>query len=305
VENMNGQAVESWLLRMMRHSRATHPWFDWTFYCALGEQGRFDESIRAMGGSVILSPVPLARTIAFTKALHHEMKRGHYDVLHAHHDIVSAVYLIASLATPIRRRVVHIHNTSMDLPTPSRIKRSFAWEPMRQVCIRLADRLAGISHDALSSMLRGASPRPGRDVVVYYGVDTGRFTRPGKSTAHLRPEFNLEPSARIILFAGRMTAYKNPVFVVRVLADVLRTVPEAIAVFAGAGPEISAVERAGARMGISGIRRDGVAESGRSEGRTRAGDCRGTGSRTAGSHVKERSPGRDRDPGNCDHRSAG
>lgn len=239
---MHDQAVENWIFRIMRDSRDRYPDYHWTFYCALGKPGRLDDSVRELGGEVIHSPVPIGHTRKFISELHNTIERGHFDVIHAHHDIVSAVYLLASARTPIRRRVVHVHNTSMDLPTPSKVKKAIVWEPMRRVCLTMSDRIAGISRDALASMVRESPTKPGRDVVVYYGIDTGKFKHPRSTPVDTRRSIDVPEDAKMILFAGRMTEYKNPRFVVDVLAEISREFPDAVAVFAGMGPELEPVK---------------------------------------------------------------
>jgi glycosyltransferase involved in cell wall biosynthesis len=247
---MHDQAVENWIFRIMRDSRERYPDYHWTFYCAYGSPGRLDDAVRELGGEVIHSAAPIGETRKFVSLLHNFIERGRYDVMHAHHDIVSAVYLIASARTPLRRRVVHVHNTAMDLPTPSTVKRAIVWEPMRRVVLSMADRIAGISRDALASMILNAEPRPGRDVVVYYGIDTSRFRQPRRTSAATREMIGVAPDAKVILFAGRMTEYKNPVFIVNMLEAVAKEVPEAVAVFAGTGPEAELVEARASELGI-------------------------------------------------------
>jgi glycosyltransferase involved in cell wall biosynthesis len=251
VENMHDQAVENWIFRIMRDSRARYPEFHWTFYCAHGQPGRLDNSVRELGGDIIHSPVSLGSTRKFISELHNTIERGRFDVMHAHHDIVSAVYLLAAARTPIRRRIVHVHNTSMELPTPSKMKKAIVWEPMRRVCLTLSDRIAGISRDALSSMIVGAAPKPGRDVVVYYGIDTSKFRNPRRSPAETRAAIDIAPDAKMILFGGRMTEYKNPRFVLDVLAEIRDAEPGAVAVFAGVGPEMDTVRRLAHDSGLS------------------------------------------------------
>ncbi len=251
VENMHDQAVENWIFRIMRDSRDQYPGVHWTFYSALGKPGRLDDAVRELGGEVILSPVPIGETKGFMSELRATLLRGQYDVMHAHHDIVSAVYLLAAVGTRVRRRIVHVHNTAMDLPTPSKAKSAVVWEPMRRTCLTLADRIVGISNDALASMVLNNGPRKPRDTVVYYGIDTQRFRNPRRSPAETRSQIGVAGDARMILFAGRMTEYKNPTFVVDVLEQIASTDDKAVAVFAGVGPETDTVKTKAADCGLS------------------------------------------------------
>jgi glycosyltransferase involved in cell wall biosynthesis len=250
VESLDRGAVENWLVRMMAHAHVRGETPNWTFYCQLAEKGARDEEVRAMGGRIVLSPVPLGRTGAFMAALRTELRRGGYDVMHCHHDIVSAIYMAASVGLPIRRRLVHVHNADESLPTPSLVKAALLREPMRQICLT-ADRVVGISNHTLDAMLSGRPRRPGRDVVHYYGVDPVAFTRTSTSRCAFRESIGLPVDALILLFAGRITPEKNPVYAVDVLAALCKSEPRAVAVFAGAGSMEENVKIRAAELGIA------------------------------------------------------
>ena len=237
VENLNRGAVENWLLRMLRHARRKGVETDWTFYCVVGQQGSNDEQAQALGARVVRSPVPIARKASFIRALRHELRQGNYGALHCHHDLVSAVYLLAALRLPIRRRIVHVHNADEGAPTPSRFKQCLYREPMRRICLRTADRIVGISNHTLDTFLAGRARRAERDFVHYYGVDPSPFENVVGDRSGFRRQLNLREDALILLFGGRLVPEKNPVFVVDVLADLRCLEPRAIAVFAGVGSQ--------------------------------------------------------------------
>jgi glycosyltransferase involved in cell wall biosynthesis len=222
-------------VRMLGHARKREIEVDWTFYCTFGQPGAIDEKARALGASVIHSPVPIVRTASFVRALRMELRRGRYDVLHCHHDIVSAVYLLAAVGIPIQRRIVHVHNADEALPTPGRFKQRLYREPMRRVCLSMADRIVGISNHTLDMFLAGRACRHERDVVHYYGVDTTPFENVSADRVEFRRQLGLPQDAWILLFGGRLVPEKNPVFVVDVLANLRCIDPRAVAVFAGAG----------------------------------------------------------------------
>jgi len=231
---------------MLGHARKRQVEVDWTFYCILGQPGALDEKARALGASVIQSPVPIVQKVEFFRALRTQLWRGRYDVLHCHHDIVCAVYLLAASGTPIRRRIVHVHNADEVVPTPSLFKQCLYREPMRRVCLFMADRIVGISNHTLDTFLAGRARRPQRDVVHYYGIDPMPFENVAADRAGFRRQWDLPEDASILLFGGRLVPEKNPVFAVDVLANLRRIVPRAVAVFAGAGsqePEVLARAR--------------------------------------------------------------
>jgi glycosyltransferase involved in cell wall biosynthesis len=236
VESLDVGAVEGWLLRMLKAGNSFGADLDWTFYSVLQRPGRFDEAARAMGARVINSPVALDAKYRFVRALRRELERGEYDVLHCHHDVVSAVYLVAATGLPISRRIVHVHNADLHMPTGSPKKSAFLREPMRRMCLLLADRIVGISNYTLDTFLSNHARKAGRDVVLYYGIDTAPYHEPPSRREAVRASLGLPDDASILLFAGRMVDYKNPLFLVDVLNEIAEEEPGAYAVFAGAGP---------------------------------------------------------------------
>jgi glycosyltransferase involved in cell wall biosynthesis len=219
---------------MLGHAREQGIDVDWTFYCALGQPGAMDEKARTLHARVIHSPVPIVKKAEFICALRAELRRGEYDVLHCHHDIVSAVYLLASSGMPIRR-IVHVHNADEAVLTASRLKQRLYREPMRRVCLLMADRVVGISNHTLDTFLAGRLRRPECDAVQYYGLDPTLFENAAADRAGFRRQWDLAEDALILLFGGRLVPEKNPVFAVDVLANLRRIEPRAVAVFVGAG----------------------------------------------------------------------
>jgi glycosyltransferase involved in cell wall biosynthesis len=249
VESLDKRAVETWLLRTFLKANIDYPQFEWTFFCVLQEPGEFDELVIRAGGRVIHSPHPIHNKLAFLKSLRAVMRDGGYDIVHCHHDVLSGAYILASLGLPLRRRIIHLHNTAAALPTPSRLKKSLLQIPMRQLCLRGADRIVGISNEALQS-ITGARRKKPRDVVVHYGLDTELFTKPKLDARGLRQQFGFEESSKILLFVGRMVDYKNPLFVLDVLKHLQSREPKFVALFVGKGPLESVVTEAAAALGL-------------------------------------------------------
>lgn len=237
VESLDRGAVENWLLRMLEHSRQRRVAVDWTFYSVLEQPGAWDSKAEALGARVLHSPIPIVKTVQFIRALRKQLRCGKYDALHCHHDILSAVYLGASLGLPVRRRIVHVHNADESVPSGSRFRQQLFREPMRQTCLRMADRIVGISGHTLDTFLAGRARRPRRDSVHYYGVDPARFANTPANRSCFRRELHLPEDVLILLFAGRIVPEKNPVFAVDVLEKLRRLEFRAVGVFAGSGSQ--------------------------------------------------------------------
>ena len=220
---------------MLDYAHAADIPVDWTFYCVFGGPGILDVKARALGARVVHSRVPIVKKAEFFRSLRSELRNGSYDAIHCHHDIMSAVYLAACIGIPIRQKTVHIHNADESLPTASFLKKHLLREPMRQLCLTMADRIVGISNHTLDTFLAGHARRPERDCVHYYGVDPTPFEHVTANCTDFRQRLGLAEDSLILLFGGRLVPEKNPVFVVDVLAKLRDVEPRVVAVFAGAG----------------------------------------------------------------------
>ena len=264
VESLNRGAVETWLIRMLKHSRERNICANWDFYCALGKSGALDDEARSLGAQVIYSPVSIVKKWAFLRLLREQLLRGKYDVLHCHHDIVSGFYLLAALGRRIRR-IVHVHNADEVVPTLNPFKACLYREVMRQFSLLVADRIVGISNHTLDTFLAGRTRRPERDSVHYYGVDPAPFENACGDRLAFRRQWGLADDSRILLFGGRIVPEKNPVFAVDVLASLRRMDPRVAAVFVGSGSQEQGLLRRARELGVeSAVRllgwRDDLAE---------------------------------------------
>jgi len=250
VENINQGAVENWLLRMLRFGVRQDVALDWTFYCALGENGQGDAQVNKLGARVVFSPAPLRHKLTFMRALRHELRRGRYDVMHCHHDLVSAVYLLASIGLPIRKRIVHVHNADEAVPTPKQFKAQLIRPLLRRTCLAMADNIVGISNHTLDTFLAGRKRRPGRDLVHYYGIDATSFKNTDGDRLAFRRSLGLADDCRILLFAGRIVPEKNPLFAVNVFAELHRLEPATAAVFIGSGSLVELVRQRAQQHGL-------------------------------------------------------
>jgi len=242
-------SVETWLLQMLAHARKLGAPAEWTFYCTFATPGSRDEEARSLGADVIHSPVPIGSKRAFVRALRDELKLGRYEILHCHHDLVSAIYLSAALGLPIRKRLVHVHNADESVLTPNRLKAAVLRPVLRRACLVMADMVVANSKHSLDVFLRGHERRPGRDVVHLLGVDPTPLEQAKGERTAFRRSLGLADDTPILLFVGRMTPEKNPVFAVDVLAALRGRVPEAAAVFVGAGSLEDAVRARANKLG--------------------------------------------------------
>jgi glycosyltransferase EpsF len=151
----------------------------------------------------------------------------------------------------VHNRVVHAHNTDPSLPTSSRAKRLMGGAVLREFAIGMADKCVGVSQPALEALLNRRRPDAQRDHVVHCAIDSDAFVDDDTRVV-IRSELAIPIDAPVLLFAGRMTEYKNPLFLIGVLEALTRLAPSAVLIFAGAGPLEARVRKAAEMSSISG-----------------------------------------------------
>ena len=231
VESFEGQAIEKWLALLVAESEERGHVLNWSFYCTQKSSGPYAETIERLGCKVICSPYPISMPLKFLIALRTVIRNGRYDIVHSHHDIMSGFYFLACLGFRNCRRVMHIHNASLALPTPSRVKRIAASICFKFLSVHLADRIVGVSEVALNSLLQGEKNR--KCSVIHCAVALHPISDDCRSV--LRCEFGIPQSALVLLFVGRMIAYKNPVFVIKIFQALLQRNVDVYCIFVGKG----------------------------------------------------------------------
>ena len=250
VENFDGQAIESWLSQLYKEAKTQSLDIDWDFYCLFQSPGKYSGDVLENDGKIICSPYPISSLWLFMKNLRRVIIAGEYDVLHCHQDIMSGLFLLASIGIPIKSRVVHIHNTSLELPTNSRLKAFLGGVFFKWICLKTADYIVGVSKYALAAFT-GSTLTDEKSRVLHCGVDFTPYADDRLISGSMRSELNIPGSAKIILFVGRMTSYKNPIYVAEILNRVISSGVEVYAVFSGVGPEVKQIVERSEEMGVN------------------------------------------------------
>ncbi|OGT12111.1 MAG: hypothetical protein A3J49_18090 [Gallionellales bacterium RIFCSPHIGHO2_02_FULL_57_16] len=249
IESFDGQAIEKWLTLLVTESVKRGNRVNWSFYCIEKNAGRYSEQLAKLGCEVICSPYPISRPVKFIKALREIVRAGGYDIIHSHHDLMSAVYFVATLGLPVRKRIIHIHNTSLSLPTKSRTKQYIGKTFFRFICNRLADHIVGVSKSALISILNGNDVNE-KCSIIHCAIDVDSSIQGDCHGHELRRSLGIPASALILLFVGRMTAYKNPAFVIEILGLLRQQGLDVYGVFVGKGDQIEKIVDLSAKEGI-------------------------------------------------------
>lgn len=249
VESFDGQAIEKWLNLLVCESVKSGNGVNWSFYCIEKNAGKYSEQLTKLGCDVICSPYPISKPVKFIKALRETIRAGGYDIIHSHHDLMSAMYFAASIGLPVRKRIMHVHNTSLALPTSSRTKQFVARAAFRFLCNQLADHIVGVSESALNSFLNGKRKNE-KCSVIHCAINIAPFNFDDCSRHMLREDIGIPASALMLLFVGRMCEYKNPAFVIEILGILRQENLDVYGVFVGEGDLIQKVVDLSAREGV-------------------------------------------------------
>jgi glycosyltransferase involved in cell wall biosynthesis len=130
------------------------------------------------------------------------------------------------------------------------LKQRFYRAPLRFACLKLADRIVGISNHTLDTFLAGRKRRLDRDIVHYYGVDPEPFLNAPADRLGFRRQLGYADDALVLLFGGRLVSEKNPVFAVDVLASLRKVEHRAVGVFAGTGSQEPAIVARAQELGV-------------------------------------------------------
>lgn len=222
VENFNGQAVESWLSRVVCHDG-----FDWErlrfdFFLIGKGPGKNADLVRDKGCQLHFgNPDGETSLPTMAGALRRVVKSGVYDFVHIHQDVMAGVFAIALLGTKARI-ITQAHNCWLRLPVGGRLKERILASVAKAVALRCSKAIVGVSREALQAITRGKRLKSRLDRVVYCSAKLGRVAEESKKNPNdvacrFKEKIEIPADSKILLFLGRLDEYKNPIFALDVL----------------------------------------------------------------------------------------
>ena len=197
--------------------------------------------------STLQRDVSATSDLGTTRALRSLLRERRPDVLHTHTAKAGATGRIAAvLAGRARpRAVVHTFHGHVlrGYFSPSRER---AFRLIERVLATATDRLIAVSDEVRDDLVAFHVAKPGKIVVIPYGFDLDRRVRSDAETrARKRAEAGTG-DAFVIGWAGRLTAIKQPLDLVRTVAQV----DDSLLLLAGDGELRADVERLARELGV-------------------------------------------------------
>ena len=224
VENFNGQAVESWLTRLLTFEGFDFRKLRFDFFVIGIGQGRQAGAVLEKGCKVHAGNPGGASIPQMAKALRKQVRRGGYDIVHIHQDVMGGIFALALAGTGVKI-VTQVHNCWQRLPVGGRLKERVLTAIARQLTLKLSKAIVGVSRQALDKITDGRRSQSRIDRVIYCSAkgqgNTLNEADRARISAEVREQHGLPVSAKVMLFLGRLDEYKNPIFALDVLKKMI------------------------------------------------------------------------------------
>ena len=221
--------AEMWLIELLRHlqsldeNNVEHESFE--ILLTGGQPHDLDVLARSLGATLHYIRFSRTRFPQFTRQFRKLLRTRKYSAIHDHQDYAAGWHLLAGAGTLPPVRIVHVHNAHARLAEASRTLFRRWLIAMSRVSIRnLSTHILGTSNDILAQYEFTPERFPNQVVrCLHCGFDTARFAEDhARARVAVCEEFGWPPDSRIVLFVGRLDAFKNADFAI----DVARTAME-------------------------------------------------------------------------------
>lgn len=222
--------------------------YDVTFVLALdpGVIPLHEETILALGMRVIhvCDLDTLQKKRLYAKSLRRIFAEERFDIVHANMDLLNGIVLRAAKLAGIPRRICHSHNSKTQYAVgkgaflKKAAQRAYRLV-MRRMILRNATDLLGCS-DLANAYMYGNRPA----VIIHNGTQLQRF-RDARENADVAPD--LRQANVHLCTVGRVSAQKNPLFIVSIIEELSRLRQDFVLHWAGTGelfPEVEAQVKA-------------------------------------------------------------
>lgn len=169
-----------------------------------------------------------------------EHARSPYDLIHAHDWITSTAALRVKTQSGVPL-VATIHSTEQDRTAGLGAN---TWiEAQESALVRGADAVITVSKRSKALLVQAFGVSPDRVFAIYNGVDARRFSRS-------LPIFR-NPDEHIVLFHGRLSVQKGPLFFIRAAKRVIEHMPNVRFVISGTGDLLPELVSEALQLGIT------------------------------------------------------
>lgn len=226
---MNGAGVESMVMNYYRHIDKSKIQFDFI----VDEDSRLVpyEEIASLGGNVFEVP-PYQHLHRYNHELTEILKKNHYSIVHSHINTLSVFPLKVAKRYGIATRIAHSHSTA----APGETMKNVIKNILRPLSKTYPTHYCSCSLSA-GEWLFGKNITLNKPLnIVNNGIDVDLFLFDESERVTLRKELGIENNY-VLGHTGRLCFQKNQEFLINMLNELLKQVPEAVLLLIGDGPE--------------------------------------------------------------------
>ncbi|WP_226038100.1 glycosyltransferase family 1 protein [Aquibacillus saliphilus] len=227
VVNMNRGGAETLLMNLYRNIDRSKVQFDF-LTC---KEGVFDSEITAMGGEIFRIPyISEVGHLGYKQHLDQFFKSNNqYKIVHSHMDKMSGFVLLAAKKANIPVRIAHSHNTRSEGGLASKLYKWYAGQYIRYN----ASHFFACSTKASKWLFGNNSTEA---YILKNGIETDQFHFSLTAREKIRNELTIEKDTIVLGHVGRFSHQKNHLFLLDILAGMVKKIPNVVLVLVGDGP---------------------------------------------------------------------
>lgn len=238
VTYMGRGGLETMLMNYYRHIDRRKVQFD--FLVHRDFKADYDEEIQSLGGKIYHAP----RLIPWSRSYRGKLKdflnaHPEYKIVHVHQDCLSSVALQCAKECGVPVRIAHSHNSNQDKNLRFIIKKYY----MKQIP-EFATDLFACSKKAGDWMFCGK----GYDILAN-AIDLKNYTYNKNIAQRSRNKFGIT-NELVVGHVGRFRKQKNHMFLLDVMTEIVKNIPEAKLLLVGDGEEFPSVKEKAQQLGI-------------------------------------------------------
>jgi glycosyltransferase involved in cell wall biosynthesis len=239
--------IENWLMHLLRHIDRQRFKIDFLVH---ETPHLYEDEAVALGSKIILCPYPAKPWSYAANFLNLLREHGPYQIIHTHMPRSGYIYPLARHAgIPIR--IHHCHNNETIRRTRVSWRRRLTSSLSYRLIRRYATHGLAVSRVAALGAFGPDWESDRRWSIFPSSIDLFPFTE-AVNGKNIRRELGLPESAFVLGHVGRFSPEKNHSFLIDIIAEVCREMPEACLLLVGDGGLRPAMEAKVARLGLGG-----------------------------------------------------
>ena len=201
--------IETYIMNLFRHLKK-----EYVLYFPYVENIAYQDEIEALGGKFIYG-VPTSRRnpIVYYSQWKKVFQKYQFDVVYFNNcDIINLDILKIAKKSGIPIRIFHAHNSSNTLSTG--VVHRLEEKHNRKISGKVITNMLACSRNAGEHIFEGY-----RYKEIKNGIDTKKFEFHSQTRVRKREELNISADKKVILFVGRFTDIKNPLYAIDVIKE--------------------------------------------------------------------------------------